>query len=1193
MALAPGRFLFVLSTTFPSIVRLTHIRLAGFKSFVEPTSFAVPSNLVGVVGPNGCGKSNIIDAVRWVLGESKASELRGESMQDVIFNGSTNRKPASRASVELVFDNTEGRAGGSWNQYAEISVKRVLTRDGQSTYYINQQAVRRRDVQDIFLGTGLGPRAYAIIGQGMIARLIEARPEELRVFLEEAAGVSKYKERRRETSNRLQDTHDNLTRVEDIRRELGSQIERLEQQATVARQYKELEENRNLKQRYLWTMRLNEAREQQNNGRARMERAKADLEQIQAKSVSTQTELFTLRSQQIDAQQQLENDQSQWIESNREVSRLEADIRVMAESRSRLAARLAELALEVTSWKDREEEALMRLESLSAGVEDQKALLEELTIAMEEAEMAVLPAEEMLGQARERVDQQRGVVQNIQRELSLVSSQQESASRAEAGIQTKLERLDTEKKQISAPSSAELQDLTSRVDGLKLDLEEAQGHLAVQEDNLGDAQAQLEQVQTAFNTERDKHANAQAQLNALEQLNQQVMESQELKPWVEASGLQGTPRLLDRIQVERGWERALESALREALDSFQVRSLDMVTGFANRPPPSRVSFLESGHDTGPDLPVGPDDLSSVVKSPDKASHQAVCRLLAGALMAPDLQTAIGKRRSLQPGQKLFTPQGHCVTATSVSFYAAENAQAGRLERQQQIDALRTELRALDMLRNESQGKRDHLQLKVNELKAAVTQARQQVESLTRRQHEAQVQLIRLQELESRANSRREQIELDYAVLQSELEEQRAILLESEDRYAALDEQLATASDALEALKDKVTDAEQGLRDRQLQVQAAMRKKQDAEFDIRNQASRTQECERDIAFAKSQLSALMQRQAAATQEMATLSEQEAQDALQLALEDRVIAEEKVAVSRDALEQIMGKVSALERQEKESDQQAEPLRAQIQEWALKVQAAEMTIEQYQTQLDEVQADVEAVTRELQAMEIPFKVSVLQAEVTRLNNSMQDLGAVNLAALEELSAATERKTFLDQQADDLIEAMTTLEDAIRRIDKETRDLLQETFNVVNSHFSRLFPKLFGGGEARLVMTGDEILDAGVQVFAQPPGKKNGTIHLLSGGEKALTATALVFAIFELNPAPFCLLDEVDAPLDDANTERFSNLVRQMSEQTQFLFISHNKIAMEMAEQLIGVTMQEKGVSRIVAVDLAAAEKMASETV
>jgi len=1173
-------------------VRLTHIRLAGFKSFVEPTSFAVPSNLVGVVGPNGCGKSNIIDAVRWVLGESKASELRGESMQDVIFNGSTSRKAASRASVELVFDNAEGRAGGSWNQYSEISVKRVLTRDGSSTYYINQQAVRRRDVQDIFLGTGLGPRAYAIIGQGMIARLIEARPEELRIFLEEAAGVSKYKERRRETSNRLQDTRDNLTRLEDILRELTAQIERLEQQAKVARHYKELEEAKNTKQRLLWYIRFSEAQEQKQAAQAKLERAKADLEGIQAKSIHTQTELIAMRQKQVDAQQQLETDQTGWIEANRSVSRLEADLRVMAESRSRLGARVAELEIEIQNWRGREDESKHQLAEIIESADDQEAELEEASIALEEAELAIEPVALALESCKRQVDLKRSAVLDVQQALGQVSSQQEVASRAQTNIQAKLDRLNAEKHQVNAPSATELEEVQARTAQFEIELEQAETEYERIEQRLGQETVQFEQAQQAYTLERDRHANAMAQLDALEKLNGQLAESAELSPWVRNNGLAETPRLLPQLQVERGWERAIESALREALDSFQVRNLDSVIGFAKQPPPARVAFFETGS-IAPPSPTLPDDLASVVRCADSSTQQAVHQLLAGCLMVEDLALATSKRSTLKPGQKLFTPQGHCVTATSIAFYAADNAQSGRLERTQQIDALKKEVRALDMLKNESLIKRDQLQQRIAEMKSEAVRTRNMVDGLTKRLHESQVQLIRLQEQQTRADSRREQIELDMALLQGELEEQSALLMESEDKYAELDERLALASEALETQKDKVTEAERALRDKQAQVQTALRKKQDAEFNARNQESRKRESERDIAFARSQIEQILQRKSLAMAELEGLSEDEAQDALQAALQERVIAEEKVAISRDALEQIMGKVSEFERTEKESDKQAEPLREAIQDLALKIQAAELTVEQFKNLLDEAQADVNALASELVAMESPPKAAVLQGEVTRLTSGMQELGAVNLAALEELAAATDRQGFLNSQVADLTDAMNTLEDAIRKIDKETRDLLSETFNVVNSHFARLFPKLFGGGEARLVMTGDEILDAGVQVFAQPPGKKNGTIHLLSGGEKALTATALVFAIFELNPAPFCLLDEVDAPLDDANTERFSNLVKQMSEQTQFLFISHNKIAMEMAQQLIGVTMQEKGVSRIVAVDLAAAEKMATETV
>jgi chromosome segregation protein len=727
---------------------------------------------------------------------------------------------------------------------------------------------------------------------------------------------------------------------------------------------------------------------------------------------------------------------------------------------------------------------------------------------------------------------------------------------------------------------------------LKSDLTQSISQLNEFENNLASGITELESIQATYNADRDRHANALAQLKALEKLREQLTECAELKPWIESSGLRDTPRLLSNIQVERGWERALESALRESLDGFQVGSLEVVEGFAKHSPPARVAFIESSSKSVA-LPVGSEELSSLVRSSDPSVQQSLVQLLAGYLMANDLSVALAKRRTLMPGQKIFTPEGHCVSATGLSFYAADNPQSGRLERQQQIEALYTEVRTLDLLKNESMSKRDQLGVRIAEMKTNVAQARSLVESITKRLHEAQVQLIRLQEQQVRAESRREQIGLDYALLQSELEEQSTILLESEDQYLELDEQLAVITSSIEDQKDQVSLAEQLLRDKQHLFQEATRKKQDTEFNIRTQEFRLRECERDMTFANEQIQQIIQRKQLALSELESLCEVDVQEALQLALNQRVFVEEKLVLSRQMLEQIINKVSHLEKLEKDGEKLAGPLRDKVQDFALKIQAFELTIEQYKNLMDEVNADTNEIKQQLFAMEIRPKATFLQAEVTRLTNEMHLLGAVNLAALEELTAATERKLFLDQQAGDLLEAMETLEDAIRKIDKETRDLLRETFDFVNNHFARLFPKLFGGGDARLVMMGDEILESGIQVFAQPPGKKNGTIHLLSGGEKALTATALVFAIFELNPAPFCLLDEVDAPLDDANTERFTRLVKQMSEQTQFLFISHNKIAMEMAQQLIGVTMQEKGVSRIVAVDLSVAEKMATEII
>lgn len=1173
-------------------MRLTHLRLAGFKSFVEPTSVSVPSNLVGVVGPNGCGKSNIIDAVRWVLGESKASELRGESMQDVIFNGSTNRKPASRASVELVFDNSEGRAGGSWNQFAEISVKRVLTRDGSSTYYINQQAVRRRDVQDIFLGTGLGPRAYAIIGQGMIARIIEARPEELRVFLEEAAGVSKYKERRRETGNRLQDTRDNLTRIEDILRELTGQIERLESQAEVARKYKDFESEKTSKQHLLWAIRLKDGLEQKDKFSAKRSEAQTELERLQSHSVSTQTELLAIRETQIQSQQKLETSQAAWIEANRAVSRLEADIRVMAESKSRLTNRIKELEFETKAWTDRLASAKDRADAGQEEVLVAKEGVEELLIAFEEAQLALEPVQEALALAKEEVDKRRTRLLDVQREISQANAQQDSASRTKDNLQLKIDRISSEQSQLETPSDAELQSARANSKALTDDLDEAKLALGNQENEVKSLETQLNQVQTEFQTERDKQANTKARLDALVGLETQLTQEGELQPWLQSQNFADFPKLMARIRVEAGWERALESALRESLDSMLVPDLSNLGQLNNLTPPQRLSILETR--VASCVPEAtPSTLASVVSCNDKETLQAIYLLLDGFQIADSLSAALEKRQTLKTGQRIVVKEGHVISRNNLSIYAAESEQAGRLERQQQISALNTELRALEMLCTESEAKRDQLQARFNDARVTLNSTRQQVEQLTRQVHDCQLKVLKLEEAQSRADARANQLSLDKAVLESELEEQQALLYEAEDLLVDLEDRLGLATDSLEDQKSKVEQQERELQSKQDAVQTALRKRQDAEFNLRTLESAVREAQRDIDFAQAESAKVSERYQIAQTELQGLSATEAEEALQNALEDRVITEEQVGVARDQLEQIMSKVSELEQLEKNNEKLTDPLRQTIQDLALKIQAAELTVEQYQANLDEAQADKESLMRLIIESESLPSASTLQGEVTRLVNSMQSLGAVNLAALDELAAAQERKTYLDRQAADLIEAMETLEDAIRKIDMETRELLSETFEAVNKQFSRLFPLLFGGGDARLVMTGEEILDAGVQVFAQPPGKKNGTIHLLSGGEKALTATALVFAIFELNPAPFCLLDEVDAPLDDANTERFSKLVKQMSERTQFLFISHNKIAMEMAQQLIGVTMQEKGVSRIVAVDLASAEKLATETV
>ncbi|PVX83326.1 chromosome segregation protein SMC [Paraburkholderia unamae] len=1172
-------------------MRLTSIKLAGFKSFVDPTHFQVPGQLVGVVGPNGCGKSNIIDAVRWVLGESRASELRGESMQDVIFNGSTARKPGSRASVELVFDNADGRAAGQWGQYAEIAVKRVLTRDGTSSYYINNLPARRRDIQDIFLGTGLGPRAYAIIGQGMIARIIEAKPEELRVFLEEAAGVSKYKERRRETENRLHDTRENLTRVEDIVRELSTNLEKLEGQAIVATKFRELQSEGEEKQRLLWLLRKNEASGEQQRQQRAIEQAQIDLERHTAQLREVEAQLETLRVAHYSASDAMQGAQGSLYEANAEVSRLEAEIKFIVESRNRVQAQIAALTAQREQWQAQAQKAQDDIED----AEEQLAIAEEKAALAEEdaaAKQEALPAlENRWRDAQAQLNDERAGIARTEQAIKLEAAHQRNADQMLQQLQQRHERLKSEEGGLDAPDEAQLEELRMQ--------------LAEQEEVLHDAQARLDDAQETVPRldaerraahERVQAENAQihqfeARLSALKQLQENVQTEGKIQPWLERHELGALPRLWKKLHVEAGWETALESVLRERLAALEVSNLDWVKAFASDAPPAKLAFYSppvAGQP--PAAPAGLTPLLSLVRIDDAGLRAVLTEWLGSTYVANDLAEALAQRAQLPGGGTFVVKAGHTVTRVGVQLYAADTEQAGMLARQQEIENLERQVRAQALLADDARTAVVRAEAAHTQAAQVLTEVRQQAERATQRVHALQMDVLKLTQAHERYTARSTQIREELEEIRAQIEEQRALRAESEANFERHDIELAELQArfednqlAFEALDEELGAARNQARDLE-------RAAGDARFAARNMANRIEELRRNIQVAHDQSERVAVSLEDARAELETINEQTAHTGLQDALEIRAQKEDTLRAARAELDDLSAKLRTADETRLAAERALQPLRDRITELQLKEQAARLNGEQFVEQLQAAGVDEAALQEKLTA---DMKPSYLQGEVTRINNAIAALGPVNMAALDELAAAKERKTFLDAQSADLTSAIETLEDAIRKIDQETRTLLQGTFDEVNRHFGELFPRLFGGGQAKLIMTGDEILDAGVQVMAQPPGKKNSTIHLLSGGEKALTATALVFAMFQLNPAPFCLLDEVDAPLDDANTERFANLVRAMSDKTQFLFISHNKIAMEMAQQLIGVTMQEQGVSRIVAVDMETAAGFAQNTV
>lgn len=1170
-------------------MRLSYLKLSGFKSFVDPTTLHFPGDLVGIVGPNGCGKSNVIDAVRWVLGESKASELRGESMQDVIFSGSGTRKPSGRASVELVFENTEGRITGPWGQYSEIAVKRILSRDGQSTYWINNQAVRRKDVYDLFMGTGLGPRAYAIIGQGMISRVIESRPEELRIFLEEAAGVSKYRERRKETEGRLSDTRENLARIEDIRLELDGQITKLEQQAEVAQRFTELSGRRDEKQRWLWWTRREEFVQTLEKLTTRRQETELQIESQTATLRSVERDLEQARTAFHEASDAVHDAQQALYETNTEIARIEGEQRRLKDNRER-AVVTREQALQVidvesAAQRDGEQK---RLQDEEAQTLAEVALAEKRELVAR-LEATIVPLEQALASRNESFTAALADVATASAELRALSERQADLSMRIRRTEQRLEELSKERQSIErVDPSAKPLIANQRQESLAA-AKAATESLAAAESAIDAATTQRERLAGELLAAQRSLSQLQAESDALKSLQAQLDAKDQLRPWLSRQGLDKAPRLWERVKVKEGWQTAVEAALSDRIGAVEVGSLSIASALATDLPPARLTLFSPEAATG--RTVAADSLAHQIQG-EGAIAQVVKDWLADFRCVDALAAALSQ--STTAAETLITREGHRVSKGMVRFYAAEDQQAGLLARKSKIEQLDTALRGQHLVVEEST-------LALGRAEQALMDTKQQLASLRERAQTAQARAHELELAELRLDEKIQRLTSQDTALNASIEALSAELKELQEQQTQITHTLDEARQQL-TTQQQESDRQRELQEQQVQeVQQARQQREQADRLVQEavMAQRVAQ-EQQRAFKErmqeslARLTQAQTRLAEADRELAEIQTSLDHSDLQPLLAQRVSREAAVAAIRERADQLSQQLRALEESRLTTERALEPLRAALSQMDADASGARMGIEQIDEQLTDHQLDVSAITEELKTA-FPDsrwpKPSALHSDVQRLSREIEAMGAVNLAALSELDQSRERKTFLDSQAADLLSAVETLEDAIRKIDRETRSLLQETFDTVNQNFSQLFPRLFGGGEAKLVMTGEEILDCGVQVMAQPPGKRNTSIHLLSGGEKALTATALVFALFQLNPAPFCMLDEVDAPLDDPNTERFCNLVRHMSSSTQFIFITHNKIAMEMAQHLMGVTMQEQGVSRIVAVDLDAANAMAQE--
>jgi chromosome segregation protein len=997
-------------------VHLRQIKLAGFKSFVDPTQIEVPGSLVGVVGPNGCGKSNVIDAVRWVLGESKAAELRGESMQDVIFNGSVNRKPAGRASVELVFDNADGRIQGEWGRFGEIAVKRVLTRDGASSYYINNQSVRRRDVQDMFLGTGLGPRAYAIIGQGMISRIIEARPEELRVFLEEAAGVSKYRERRRETENRLNDTRDNLTRVEDILRELEAQIDKLEGQAEVAQHYQQLKASHDEQQRLLWMTRKRDALAEQEKVARDIALRSVALEAHVADLRAAERRVDEARAAHYAGSDALHAAQSELLNVNAEIGKLESELRLVAESRERLATQVATLAstrdrrlAEATDLKARAADLERQIADGEAGVQEARQRLAEHEAGLPQFEAAYAAARDALGAAR-------AAAAAAEQSIDGAGGEQRSIDRQLAALAQRRERLQEERNHLGAPDEARLSALKAEAERLEAELAAASQRQEAAQGQLAKAQGDRQGLLEARTRETETLARLEARLHALRELQANVEADEKLDPWLRTQGLDSLPRLFRRMQVDTGWEVAFEAVLRDRIEGLEVGRLDSLAALAGNAPPARVAFYTTAGAVArePATLAGFARLSDRVRGHDAALAAVLGDWLAGVYVADDLPQAMAARDQLPPGGQFVVRGGHLVSRYGLRFYAPDDRKSGLLARRQEIENLEKEQRAQKLLVEHAVGALARCEAELREATVSEQAERRAVEQARSQAHVRQLEIVRLAELVERVRHRGGQIEAEMAEVDAHESDLRGQRDDAERRFGELDEALAVKQQALESARVAYEDADRALREGRDAGSRLAADAQRHEFEVGAARQRRADVLHAIDSAAADAARLLLDQQSAQAQLAGLDDTAARTGLDGWLAQRAQAEEKLREARSRLDELTQQVRSNDEERVQLERDVQPRRDKITELQLREQAARLAVEQFAQLLADVHADEAQLAELLQAA--PLRASALQAEITRLAAEIEALGAVNLAALQELESGRERKRFLDAQSADL---------------------------------------------------------------------------------------------------------------------------------------------------------------------------------
>ena len=1190
-------------------MRLKTLKLAGFKSFVDPTTVPFPSNLVGVIGPNGCGKSNIIDAVRWVMGESSAKQLRGDSMSDVIFNGSSSRKPVGHASVELIFDNADGKLQGQYSSFSEISVKRKGSRDGKSSYYLNGTKCRRRDIMDLFLGTGLGPRSYAIIEQGMISRFVEAKPDDLRVLIEEAAGISKYKERRRETETRMRHTRENLDRINDLREELGKQLRRLERQSQTAKRYRKLKEEERLLQAELLALRWRDYDEQASKQDKIARQAELAVQQKIAKQRGVEADIEKSREKHSESNDSFNKIQGRFYEVGAEIARTEQNLKGMRERRSQLESDLQKVEEswhEANAMMKSDQQRIIELEeNLKRDEPEWKKLTEEDAVFSREWESA----ENAWHEWQSEFEEFNRSANDPTRDAEISRSQIEQLERQQQSGRNQQQRLHDEQKLLPVV------DINSLLEESKT-LEKGELELQQQRDNLrnlrGSITAQREEVRKFSeqqNSERSELQRLRGKLTSLEALQQDALgrDKSGIKNWLQQSGMADAPRLAELLTVEPGWEQALETVLGDYLEAVSVNSDSELLQSSSKLKKGMVSFIQGSAQSADSSASSLEQITEIeltgatpltsLLSEDSVIKMGsgVDELLQGVYGVENLELALELRSQLRAGASLVTKNGGVWIGHNWSQIVREDDRAeGVLQREQSIRDLKQRQQELEAALEVLAAKINLANNSQKEQEQKLEQEQRELEQRASKIGTAKAQLSGKQARQEQADQRRGSIAVELHRINSDEKE-------AEESIHILRAKLEVALEAMqesESKRDKMDSHKIVLRENMDRARDSAREKRDQlhkiTVEIESSRTRLESTRNGLVRMEEQLASSEKRKIEISADRENIKEPitALKQELEGELAKQLLVENELMDARRQLEEIEHKLREMDGERIGIEREVQDLRVVHEKRVLDKQEIHVRRQTLDEQLQESGYGRDTLLRTLDAdiTEERGRATVgrWQQLVSDIEQKITRLGPINLAAIEEYQSESERKTYLDEQNDDLLEALKILEDAIAKIDRETRSRFKDTFEKINDGLKANFPKLFGGGRAHLEMTGDDLLDTGVTIMAQPPGKRNSTIHLLSGGEKALTAVALVFSIFELNPAPFCMLDEVDAPLDEANVGRFCNMVKLMSDRVQFIFITHNKETMEISDQLSGVTMHEPGVSRMVSVDIEEAQAM-----